>query len=189
MVKIRNRVAVWLVRLVVISIGILIIINASWAQRFFYPIHFRDKIERHARDLDVDPMLVAAIIRNESRFRSQVISAKGAVGLMQIMPDTARWIAEQTGIPDFSEENLLDPDTNIRMGSWYISSLQRQFYNQTAVVLAAYNAGRGNVAAWLADGVWDGSEAAIDRIPFAETEKYVRQVLQDYHRYHKLYVE
>jgi len=81
--------------------------------RFYYPYHHRTAIESHAYRHNLDALLVAAVIRVESRFRSDAISRKGAVGLMQIMPATGKWIASQTGVNDFSPDMLLDPETNI----------------------------------------------------------------------------
>ena len=185
----RNRLHRWLGRVAILILAIGIALNFSYFLRLFYPIHFRDKIERHAQENDVDPMLLAAIIRSESRFRPQVVSAKGAVGLMQIMPETGTYIAQQIGFLDFTVEQLQDPDVNIRLGAWYVSDLQRQFNNNLPVVLAAYNAGRGNVRQWLENGVWDGTEENLDDIPFKETKQYVGSVLEDYDRYHRLYVE
>ncbi len=185
----KSRFRSWLKRGAILVIALGIALNASFVLRMFYPIHFRDKIERHALEMDVDPMLIAAIIRSESRFRPQVVSSKGATGLMQIMPETGTWISEQMGYSEYGVEQLLDPDVNIRLGTWYVSSLQRQFSGNFPVVVAAYNAGRGNVRQWLDSGVWDGTREGADNIPFAETSRYVKQVLRDYDMYHRLYVE
>ena len=185
----KRRIVRWVKRILILVIALALAMQASFILRIFYPIHFREKIERHARELDVDPMLITAIIRTESRFRPQVVSNKGAVGLMQIMPDTGVWVAEQMGDIDFEADQLLDPDVNIRLGTWYVNSLQKQFGGNLPVVVAAYNAGRGNVRQWLDNGVWDGTREDAESIPFPETRKFVRLVLKDYDMYHRLYVE
>ncbi len=187
--KNRSRIIRWLKRSIILFIALVVALQANFVLRIFYPIHFRDKIERHSRENDVDPMLIAAIIRTESRFRPQVVSAKGAVGLMQIMPDTGMWIAEQMGLMDYDAQMLPDPDMNIRLGTWYVQSLQKQFSASLPAVLAAYNAGRGNVRQWLDSGLWDGSLDDLESVPFSETRKFVQQVLKDYDIYHRLYVE
>ena len=136
---------------------------------------------------DVDPYLVFAIIRAESKYQNTAQSSVGARGLMQIMPETGRWIAEQQGIQDFYPESLHDPETNIRLGCWYLSYLNREFNGNTPMVVAAYNAGRGKLKEWVVNGQWDGSPETIDNIPFQETRLYVKNVLKNYEAYQAIY--
>ena len=106
---------------------------------------------------------------------------------MQIMPETAQWIAQQQGITDFDQEKLLDPETNIRFGCWYLDSLNKEFSANQPLVIAAYNAGRGKVKEWLKNDVWNGDEKQTDRIPFKETGQYVDNVLKNYVAYKAIY--
>ncbi|MDI3547946.1 MAG: soluble lytic murein transglycosylase [Halanaerobiales bacterium] len=164
----------------------LILVQTNWFWRLIYPLKFTDIILENSREYNVDPHLVAAIIYVESKFKPEACSHKGALGLMQIMPDTGRWIAEQMGIDDFSETDLYDPETNIQFGSWYLSILKEEFNDELIIVLAAYNAGLGNVNKWLEED-WDGRHSSIADLPFPETRNYVNQILKVYKKYRNLY--
>jgi soluble lytic murein transglycosylase len=108
---------------------------------------------------------------------------------MQLMPDTAEWIAGQIGDKSYSLENLHEPDRNIRYGTWYLAELQREFKGNDVLALAAYNAGRGNVRAWMEERNWTLNFHDIDAIPYKETRDYVRQVIGDRKKYKELYPE
>lgn len=151
-----------------------------------YPVPYRDLIWRYATENNLDPYLVAAVIKVESNFRPDAVSSKGAVGLMQVMPDTARWAAGRMGIPAPTTGELSDPETNIRIGTWYLAALQTEFGNWV-LSLAAYNAGRGVVRDWVDNGVLAGHNPVADQIPFGETKSFVRRVLQAQQRYRQLY--
>ncbi len=165
----------------------LILSQINWFWRLIYPLKYKNIIIVNAEEYDIDPALVAAMIFVESKYISSAQSHRGAMGLMQIMPDTGVWIAEQLAISDFNEDKLLDPMINIMFGCWYINSLMQQFNKELIVVLAAYNAGRGNVKRWLDNNNWDGSNATIDDLPFDETKNYIKQVLAVYKKYKKIY--
>lgn len=132
-------------------------------------------------------MLVAALIWVESSFNKDAESAKGAIGLMQIMPETGSWAAGQMGLGDFTAEKLFAPDTNIKIGTWYLSQLLNQFGHNPYLALAAYNGGRGHVSSWLEKGIWDGSREGLANIPFPETYYFVKKVERVYKRYKALY--
>lgn len=131
--------------------------------------------------------MVAAVIRTESKFVSQARSPKGATGLMQMMPETAKWVAEQTDDSDFTLRDLENPEVSIRLGTWYLSSLRKEFNNNEILVLAAYNGGRGNVKQWMRQYGWTMSFKDISQIPFEETREYVGKVLRSKQRYKELY--
>ena len=105
------------------------------------------------------------------------------------MPDTAEWIAGQIGDKSYNVESLHEPDRNIRYGTWYLAELQREFKGNDVLALAAYNAGRGNVKAWMDENNWSYSFHDIDAIPYKETRDYVRQVIGDRKKYRELYPE
>lgn len=176
-----------LIFIAVVFIIALMVLNSRWFLRKMYPLYHRETIGKYAVAYEVDPFLVVAVIRAESGFRSSAASHKGALGLMQIMPDTGRWIADNLGIEGFAERMLYEPETNIRMGTWYLNSLHREFNGSLPVVLAAYNAGRGRVSSWLEDGTWDGSLESLDDIPYLETRVYVMRVSRIYALYHHIY--
>jgi soluble lytic murein transglycosylase len=106
---------------------------------------------------------------------------------MQIMPQTAEWIAEQVKFIGFTPEDLLDPETNIRFGTWYLASLREEFDDNEVLMLAAYNAGRGNVKSWMKAYNWTMDFNDIEQIPYKETREYVAKVLKSKQQYRKLY--
>jgi soluble lytic murein transglycosylase len=172
---------------VLLAIGGFLFWRSDRCQRTFcYPLLYEREIARYAAENALEPWLLAAVIKNESRFRAGAVSPTGATGLMQVMPQTGEWIAGEMKIPRFSPQLLKEPAFNIRLGAWYLRLLARHFGSEN-VALAAYNAGRGHVEAWLEDGEWDGKSA--DGIPFEETRKYVRRVLADKAAYRRLYRE
>ena len=174
----------------VVSLGAYFVLQFEPVQRsYFYVYPWHETIMKYAKLYHVDSNLTAAVIKNESKFRQTVHSHRGAVGLMQLMPDTAEWVAHQLGDQGYSEESLHDPDRNIRYGTWYLSELQREFHGNDILALAAYNAGRGNVHEWIQKNGWTDNFSDIDAIPFRETRDYVRQVLADQKKYRELYPE
>ena len=148
------------------------------------PLRHEDIIRQQARDKDLDPALVAAVIYAESKFRDQT-SSTGAKGLMQIQPETAKFIAERSGGTRFELADLGTPQINIQYGTWYLRYLLGQHDGNVVLAIASYNAGETNVARWVARSRHSGKEFAIDDIPFPETRAYVRRVLdaeRDYRR-------
>jgi soluble lytic murein transglycosylase len=153
----------------------------------FYPLPHQELVFSEAGEHDVDPYLVFAIIRAESKYQNTAESAVGAKGLMQIMPETGEWIAEQNGIDDFKLEDLHKPEVNISFGCWYLHSLSQEFKGNVPLTVASYNAGRGKVQEWLVGGTWDGGPGDIDKIPFPETRQYLKNVLKNYEAYQAIY--
>ncbi|WP_293728134.1 lytic transglycosylase domain-containing protein [uncultured Phascolarctobacterium sp.] len=155
--------------------------------RFVYMWDYQQDIVTYSRRNKVDPFLVAAIIKNESNFEHKAVSGVGAVGLMQIMPETGRWIAEQMGLEEYKDSDLYQTKTNIRMGCWYLGELEHEFKNNMALVMIAYNAGRGQTHEWMEKNGWDYDFNDIKAIPFPDTREYVSRVLQDRDKYYLLY--
>lgn len=154
-----------------------------------YPIKHRVLIERYAKEYDLDPMLIAAIIRVESKFREYAVSSKGAKGLMQISSITGKWASEELEIPNYEEKLLFNPNINIKIGCWYLSKLKKEFNNNMLLVLAAYNGGSGNVNKWLSDIRYSADGTTLQEIPFPETEAYVEKVEKNFKIYKFLYKE
>jgi soluble lytic murein transglycosylase len=138
----------------------------AWFQRLRYPLRYEQIVRGHARNYRLDPALLAAVIYQESRFRADAKSGSGAIGLMQLRPDTAKGIAIRTGGSRFRTSDLYDPELNVRYGSWYLRHLLDK-YNDEKTALAAYNAGQRNVDTWRAEG---------KGIQFSETRAYVDRV-------------
>lgn len=180
--KISRR-AKWLA----ILIALFLLFTSKWFWRQFYPFPYQGIIHKYANEFLVDPYLVAAIIKAESRFSSEAESYRGARGIMQIMPETGSWAAEQMQIEGFEPGDLYDPEINIRIGCWYLANLSEEFGREMPLVLAAYNAGRGNVRQWVESGTWKGETDNLEDIPFPETRAYVQRVIKNYEKYRWLY--
>lgn len=186
MVSRINNIKQALLILFIVIILLVFLFQSSWFRRLVYPLKYEDLIIEKANKYQLDPYLVTALIYVESKFLLDAKSHKGAIGLMQIMPDTARWISAQMPYNNFTEDLLFDPEVNIEFGSWYLADLIKEFGNERIIVLAAYNAGRGNVKRWLEEN-WDGQHTSIEILPFKETRDYIRQIIKVYEIYKKIY--
>lgn len=166
---------------------IILIINAKNIVKSFFPLKYSENIIKYSQEYSLDPFLVAAVIKTESNFDEGAKSSKNAYGLMQITPDTAEWAAKKMEINSFKGEMLYNPDFNIRMGCWYLNNLSEEFDDNTELVLAAYNGGRGNVQKWLKNSDHSADGKNLQYIPFKETDKYVKKVKVNYNVYKYLY--
>lgn len=156
-------------------------------QRTAYPLGYTDLIMQYSDDYGITPSLVCAVICVESHFQPDAASHAQAIGLMQLTEDTFHWAQTRAGIKEKQgAEALTDPETNIRFGVYTLKLLYEQF-DDTKTVLAAYNAGQGNVRRWLADKQYSADGVHLDRIPYAETENYVKRVEKAQTIYRKLY--
>ncbi|MBD2871581.1 lytic transglycosylase domain-containing protein [Paenibacillus arenilitoris] len=176
--------------LLVLLLGLITVLflKSDWLGAYMYPIYYKQDIRASASNYGVEPHLVAAIIRSETNFKTGRESRKGAIGLMQLMPDTADWVIQKAGFTDVTEDMLRHrADVSIEVGSWYLNSLNRQFGQNKIAAIAAYNAGPGNVRKWLDAGVWDGKMESVKQIPFGETRHYVQRVIYYYNKYKDLY--
>ena len=149
----------------------------DWYLRARYPLRYEHIVRGHAENYRLDPALVAAVIYQESKFKPEARSESGAIGLMQLLPDTALGIAQRTGGTSFHVDDLLDPELNIRYGSWYLRHLLDK-YGDDETALAAYNAGQTNVDRWRREG---------KGIEFGETRHYVDRVEELRDVYHRAY--
>ena len=164
--------------------GLLVTTKPAPFLRAVYPLSHADAILAAARKNRLDPALVAAVIYEESRFRDDVSSHQGAVGLMQVLPSTARDIARTTGGTGFVASDLTDARVNILYGCYYLRQLLDHYHGSEAAAVAAYNAGQSNVDAWLTT---TGGKLAPQAIPFSETRDYVTHVLALQKLYRKAY--
>lgn len=151
-------------------------------------ITYQSLIERYAAEYNLRPAFVAAIIRNESSFRTDAESSVGARGLMQLMPDTAEWIAGKIGDSNYSFDHLYDAETNIRYGCWYLNYLSKLFRGDAVLVSSAYHAGQTTVTRWLSDkGISsDGVTIPVDKLPDGPTKQYAGRVTTSYGIYEAL---
>ncbi|MBW4443804.1 MAG: transglycosylase SLT domain-containing protein [Plectolyngbya sp. WJT66-NPBG17] len=149
-----------------------------------YPFPYVETIENWSQQRQLNPMLVTALIRQESRFEPNIKSSVGAVGLMQVMPETGEYIANNIKVKDFK---LADPDTNIKFGTWYLDYTHLEYNNNSMLAVASYNAGPGAVAGWLSKAKTQDPDEFIEAIPYPETKGYVKSVLGNYWNYLRLY--
>ena len=148
--------------------------------RYTYPRAFESEVLSVCDELSLDPDLVLAVIRTESGFRENAVSRVGAKGLMQIMPDTADWVAGRLGF-EHDEKRIFEPEYNIRIGCYLLSYLLDRYDGELTFALAAYNAGHSRVDSWLEnDELFDGEKL---NIPITETKNYVEKVLDAYEKY------
>jgi soluble lytic murein transglycosylase len=153
--------------------------------RVAYPLPFRSELERSAARAGVDPMQVAGLIRQESAFQPEAFSHAGAMGLMQLIPSTAKKMAKQTKLR-FSRPRLFEPEYNLRLGTVYLANLKSS-YGSLEAALAAYNAGEDRVAAWESGRTYDEPAEFVDSIPFTETREYVQVVMRNGAIYRQVY--
>ena len=154
-------------------------------ERSAYPKQYEEYVEKYASDYGVPEYLVYAVIKTESDFQSGAVSEAGAVGLMQMMPDTFNWLTTLTK-EKLDTGLLYDPETNIKYGTYYLSYLYLK-YGSWDTVYAAYNAGEGNVDKWLGDALEVDGAKKLESIPFEETENYVKRVNKAAEIYDRLY--
>lgn len=152
-----------------------------------YPVAYADLIAQYAEAYELDPFLVQSIMRCESSNEPTAISDAGAVGLMQIMPDTGIWIAHKLELDDvYSQDLLYDPEISIEFGCWYLHFLSSRFNGNTKQMIAAYNAGHGSVEDWLSDPRFS-TQGELVTIPFEQTARYYDRVTTAYENYTTLY--
>jgi soluble lytic murein transglycosylase len=166
-VSIRRFISV-LILVAAVSVGFVYLREGepTWLDRIRYPLKYEQIVRGHAKNYDLDPALLAAVIYQESKFRKNAKSSSGAIGLMQLKPETAEGIAIRTGGSRFRTSDLYDPEINIRYGSWYLRHLLDKYHDEK-LALAAYNAGQRNVDRWREEG---------KGIQFSETRAYVDKV-------------
>jgi soluble lytic murein transglycosylase len=159
----------------------------AWFRRIAFPNAYRPEIEHWAKAYGVPPDLMQALMREESALDPQVISGAGAVGLTQLMPDTAARLAHRLGLPRPNARALEDPSLNIRLGTSYVADLLKRYQGNQAMAVAAYNAGEGMVNRWRTERGKEPLDAFVEEIPVTETRGYVKRVLSSYATYRYLY--
>jgi len=182
--KIMKRI----IKLIRFTLSILLIVVVGLVYLTIkYPIGYKNIIVEYSNKYSIDPYLVATIINIESKYDKNAISKKEAKGLMQIGPQTGKWASEVLEIDNYNEDMLFDPETNIRIGTWYLDTLFKEFDGDLELVLAAYNAGSGNVKKWINDERYNSDGQGLTTIPFKETEDYIIKVKSTYKIYSRVY--
>lgn len=174
---------------ILIIVFVVIILNKDSILKTIYPKKYETEVTIYAEKYQVEENLIYALIKAESNFDEGATSHKGAIGLMQLMEETAKDVVRKNAL-ELEEENirneLLIPENNINVGTKYLSTLLERYQNK-GVALAAYNAGIGTVDNWIEKGVIQSDGSDIENIPFKETNQYVRKILRDYEIYCALY--
>ncbi|TDT61189.1 lytic transglycosylase domain-containing protein [Fonticella tunisiensis] len=173
--------------IVVLIVVFVLVLNVKNIMKFFYPVIYSNIVEKYSTEYNIDSRLVYSLIKVESKFNPYAKSSKGAIGLMQITPQTGRYISKLIGEKEFNADTLYDPDTNVRYGCFYISKLYKDFDGNIDIILAAYNGGEGNVRKWLREESDGTRYLKIEDIPFSETKSYVYKVKKNYKIYKFLY--
>ena len=164
-------------------------LEAEAAERAQHPLFYADWITYYADYFELDPALVSAVILSESSFDPMAESRLGARGLMQLMPDTAQWVAHKLNEDDesYTFDKLYEPEAGIRYGCWYLGYLSRRFGGDATKIICAYHAGQGNVDAWLANEQYSKDGVTLDVIPYENTATYCSRVLKARDVYRKHY--
>ncbi len=160
--------------LLVLVIGVSYLIS-NYIQRLFYPLDYSEYVEAYASEFGVPEYIAYSVIKVESGFDKDAVSEKGACGLMQLMPDTYKWLAEVRGE---EEKDIFDPKENVKYGIYYLGMLYDRYEDWT-LALCAYNAGMGNVDKWLLEEPFE--------IRFIETQYYVNKLEVVIDKYKSLY--
>ncbi len=154
--------------------------------KHFYPKNYEEYVHKYAKEYDLDEYLVYAVIQTESHFDENAVSDAGAIGLMQIMEETAAECNEKENFGYNIPKDLKKPEVNIRLGCYYLSRLMKIFDDEE-LALTAYNGGIGNVKKWLDDDNFSNGDGGLEITPYKETNDYVKKVLKSYQRYREIY--
>jgi soluble lytic murein transglycosylase len=152
-----------------------------------YPAYYSDLVLQEAQQFGLDPLLLFSLIRQESLFDRYARSGSDARGLAQVIPPTARDIAQRLNVADFQLHDLYKPQTSVRFGASYLSTMLKHFDGNTLHALAAYNAGPGNTGRWVREVADAGEDVFVESIMYAETNTYVKQIALHLAQYQRLY--
>ena len=162
-----------------VSFVFLLAFGVNCCYGYLFPVRFSQEISSACEKFDVEKALVYSVINIESRFKKDALSNKGAVGLMQVLPSTAEEIARELNFENF---DLKNPGDNILIGTYYIGQLTKKF-NNLETALCAYNAGPTNVSNWLKDETKSEDGESLKKMPFKETENYIKKFRKNYKYY------
>ena len=178
------RKKIWMVIILILLI-IIILLSRNSVLKSIYPKKYSEYVEKYSKEYDVDENLIYAMIKAESNFKNEAQSHKSAKGLMQLMDSTAKDVAKSLKI-DSENIDLFDPETNIMLGTKYISTLIKKYEN-IEIAVVAYNAGIGNVDMWIEQEKINADGSNIENVPDKESNNYVRKILNFYKTYKKIY--
>lgn len=185
--KLIKRMMIFIILLAVIFVLFKLVRVQDIVLKNIYPITYQEYVEKYAEQNEIDKYMVYAIIKVESNFKPEVKSQSKAIGLMQLLEETAIEMSNSIENQTVTEEELYEPETNIKLGTSYYAYLLKHYKGNNILALTAYNAGMGNVDTWIKTGVIQSDGSDIENIPYKETNNYVRKILRDYQIYLRLY--
>ncbi len=179
-----------IINLLFVVIAVVVMVNAAkliyhTVMHIIYPVRYYEYIHKYSGENRLDEYLVMGVIKAESNYIFDAHS-EVAHGLMQLTDETAEWVAGRLGA-ELGEGDIIEPETNIRLGCYYLRYLTDLYDGEIELALAAYNAGPGNVAKWLQNPEYSEDGKRLDEIPFKETREYVKKVLEYQKKYKNLY--
>ncbi len=179
--------------LAVVIIIALLLFGIDWLYGFvmlkLYPKDYSEYVETYCEEYGVDPDFAYAFIKCESNFKRDAKSDAGAIGLMQLTPQTFSYISEKVTGEEIDPDRISEAELNIRFGIWYISHLSKKFWGDKSLIIAAYNAGPGRVNSWLQNEEYSSDGKSLSAYPYEETERHVKKVLAAEKKYKELYKE
>ena len=183
-----------LIALVVLALVAVAVFSVrAWEpkrQRMTYPLNYEQELLAAAQEFSIDPCLLAALIYCESSFRADAVSSVGAIGLMQIMPDTGEWLSAKIEIEGgYDVSRLTEPAVNLRLGCWYLDYLHKRYDGRWQEALTAYIAGQGQVDKWLADPALSSDGKTLAVIPGQDVKEYAAKVMRTHEKYKAIYAD
>lgn len=188
MSKLKKHIIFVLILFLLLIAGVIALKYAhNCFMKKMYPLGYSEIVTKEAAENDIDPALVYSVIKVESNFNSDAKSSAGAIGLMQLTPDTFEWLQTKLKSDNsYTEQDLYTPEINIRYGCKFLSILMQKYGNERTA-LCAYNAGIGTVNSWLKNAQISSDGCSLDSIPYKETRNYASAVEKNYQQYEKLY--
>lgn len=168
---------------IVLILFATLLVESNIFKTIVYPKKYSIFVEKYSKEFNVEENLVYSVMKAESKFDKDATSRKGAKGLMQISDITRDWAIDELQLGDI---DIYDPETNIKIGCWYLNKLYKEF-GKLELVIAAYNGGSGNVTRWLKNQEYSKDGKELDSIPFQETSTYVKKVRKNYDNYNETY--
>ncbi len=182
-----TKTIVWLLILTLAFVWFFFYGGKAMLLQYFYPIKYEEYVEKYSAEYEIDKYLIYAVIQTESKFDPNAKSDAGAVGLMQLMENTAKECNEKAEFGYNIPDELRNPEVNIRIGCYYLNRLLKIFDDNKELALTAYNGGLGNVEKWLDDEEYSDGQGGLNITPYQETNDYVDKVLRSYKRYREIY--
>ena len=186
--KLKNK-KILIVGIIVLMIIVFLVVFKDKILKIIYPKTYKEIVSVYAEKYNVDENIIFSVIKAESNFENNAVSHKDALGLMQIMEETAKDVATKYDINidlNNAEQEILNVQNNINIGTKYLSVLIEKYQN-IELAVAAYNAGTGTVDSWIEKGIIKEDGSDIENIPYKETNNYVRKILRNYNVYEELY--